>query len=528
MDGHPKQSKRDVRTLAIEFSEDVGSVSDIDGEDPPIEVYGPLAEDETAEDAFPPILPIDVDIEDSIVEFSFDPPLGTGRYRVVVYQGGYEKASSGTDFDLGPFTGWDLQVHNTSQRHNAEGGEQELKSTEPTGPRLKAVLLDGEAAEKAVGLSAETLTVVTTEPAEVSLTLRPLLQSARKPLYERYVTKNTHAHEGNPAVTFAAAGPIRDYKWAVQPENTTGQLPLDDEQNLAWAAPVVREPTEAQFDPMVDASASTRTGTIADPPNEYHELNATVTPQAAAAPISSYEARTVLWPKTINNERATPDRHPGVYEDSVYEDHDTDDPLKEKFAAYDLPLHTELIVEINGRRVWTGQTPLLPTLVTPMQVKRELGWDVEAKPMEVRRSIWHASLEAVRLWGCSLPTEGPTSSMQEFVLTYLENPIDRTSGTMNEMRTRLGDQSVDAQSDRSGKRRLSALASILKDCKAGAPLYPEDKIPAASAGVGQGASDEYYKPKTADTAARRIAPMARPLFYSRRPPYKSEFHRLDL
>lgn len=529
MYGSPERSERQVETITLDLPRAVSSVEDLDS-DPAVKVYGPLAEGEGPEDADTVHVPSDVDVHGSVVEFTFETPLERGRYWVTFYQTRV-KADNEEPFELfnddgSPFVGWELQVLNVTPRHRAEGGEQEIKDRPaPGGPRLKQVMTDGEAASS-VQLSGETLTVVTTEQAEVDLIFRPLLKNARRTLYERHVTKTSHTVDGNPAVTFASAGPIGDYQWArYHGTDTTGRLPLDKEGNLAWATPVMREPTEAHLDPLVSGQTGTRQSTDDDgTTNTYDELRLDVTPQSPSAPIGAYESRPLLWPNTINGNN-TPEENPRLFPEAVYHSGAEFEGTDERVAAFDLPLHTEVIVEVNGRRVWSGQTRLVPTLLSIPHYERELGITVEDRAQALQ-TIWQASLEAIRLWGCNLPKSGPTSAMQEFVLTYAASPPDRTSGTQGQTSSQMGDQSVDAKSDRSAERRLQSLADLLRDCKASAPLYPEDRTPTESAGVAENAPSEYYKPQPLHRVARRIAPLSSPERWHQNPIYRSEYHRL--
>jgi hypothetical protein len=117
------------------------------------------------------------------------------------------------------------------------------------------------------------------------------------------------------------------------------------------------------------------------------------------------------------------------------------------------------------------------------------------------------------------------------VLTRLANPVDRTASAQGETKSSVGSQSTTAQSDRSGERRLSALAALLKDCEEKVPMRPEDKIPSMSVGYAADANNLY--PKTTSNPAERIAP----LFdrdrtgleqHYRTTKYLSEYHRMGL
>lgn len=270
------------------------------------------------------------------------------------------------------------------------------------------------------------------------------------------------------------------------------------------------------------------------PQNLYTEYSPLVTPQKRAASLQQYDGASTAWPKEIYDTTVTPDRNPRLFEDAVYvgETHETGwSPIEERYGVFDLPLQSELVVRVNGQERWRGQTRLLPTLIEPRMAELELGWDISSRAarQEAMRRIWKASMEALRLWGCSLPRNGkPTPSMVEFVLTRLANPVDRSSGVQGDATSKLGDQMTRAKSDRASERRLANLGELLRNCEETVPLDINEQLPMKGVGVASNASPEYYPHHGSRNLMKKIAPLYDPTQLQHIEPYRSEHHRLDL
>lgn len=532
--GRPEESRREQRTLALELPRQIAGTTDPTGDRPPMEVYDITGLEDPDFEELSPITPVDVDTEGPIAEFHFNPALEPGRYRVVVRQQRLN-AQDGEPYELTengrPWTGWTFEVLNASDRHQPSvSGEKETK-TDPA-PGVD-VYLDGEK-PGCYGLSGETITVVPEdESAEVELLIKPLLSGINAPLYMDYVSKTHHTVDEKRAVTFAAIAPIKDYRYAVyHGADTVGKVPQTDSKNNHLAGvPVMREPTKAKHAPLISYEKSEVSPQ--GHPNTYEEVIYTATPQSKIAKPKEHHSARILGPKDIQDAHNTPDTNPRLFDNPIYNEDGVPDE-SEKVAALDLPLHSKIAVEVDGRRVWSGQTRLLPVFVPPKRAAAELGWTLEngrAKAEALER-IWRASIEASRLWGCGLPPgPKPPPTAVEFVLTRLANPIDRTDGVQGESRSQVGQQRTAAKSDRAGERRLSALAALLRDCESSVPMRPEDHVPAQSVGYGASANERY--PAAQDNPADIIAPLydtdregLSQHYYTTK--YISEYHRMGL
>jgi hypothetical protein len=528
--GRPEESRREQRTLALELPRDIADTTDPAGDRPPIEVYDVTDLEDPDLSGMAPITPIDVDLEGPIAEFHFSPALEPGEYQVVVRQSRltaedrepYELLEDGF-----PWTGWTFQVLNASDRHEPDvAGEKETRTR--TRPSTE-VYIDGDTAGSH-GLSGETITVIPGEETdEVELLIKPLLSGQKAPLYADYVSKTPHTVDGKQAFTFSAAAPIEDYRWGVyHGVNTVGQVPQTSGSKVV-GVPVMREPVAAEYDPLVTYTRKS----VERAPNTYATVEYDVTPQNKSVEVSKLEQDLIIGPEKIEDSYDTPDTNPRLFDHGIYRDKPAPEPTDE-VAVLDLPLHCQLAVEVDGRRVWGGQTRLLPVFVSLERAEAELGWvlDNPQAESEALRRIWRASIEASRLWGCGMPPgPRPPGTVREFVLTRLANPIDRTSGTQGETRSQIGGQRTSAKSDRAGERRLSALAALLKDCESSVPMRPEEHIPAMSVGYADAANTQY--PEAGGNPADIIAP----LYDSRRKgldqhfytsQYISEYQRMGL
>lgn len=533
--GRPEESRREQRTLALELPRTISSTTDPTGDRPPVEVYDITGADDPDLSEMSPITPVDADLEGPIAEFHFSPALEPGEYRVVVYQQRLQ-ADDGKPYELltdtgRPWTGWNFQVLNASDRHQpSTSGDTETK-TDPA-PSID-VYLDGQE-PGCYGLSGETITVVTgEESAEVELLIKPLLSGIKAPLYMDYVSKTTHTVGGDHAVTFAAVAPIKDYRYDIyHGVDTVGRVPASGGEHVA-GVPVMREPVEAQHAPLT--SYEKTTVSPQGHPNTYDQVLYTATPQSKAAKPNAYESRRILASGgSLQDKYDTPNTNPRLFSDDVLYREEPVPAEDEKIAALDLPLHSRIAVEVDGQRIWSGQTRLLPVFVDTGRASAELGWTLDHPPAEAEalRKIWRASIEACRLWGCGLPPgPKPPPTVTEFVLTRLANPIDRTAGSQGESRSQIGRQRTAAKSDRAGERRLSALATLLKDCETSLPMRPEDHVPAQSVGYASDASERY--PASGDNPADLIAPLydtdregLAQHYYSTQ--YINEHHRMGL
>lgn len=527
--GYPKETQRDVRTVVLDLPRPVDSTTDIDGERPPIKLHGPLSEDEKPSEGNYRKAEA-LDIEGTTVRVHYNPTLGPGRYRVLVYQSRIE-AEDGDSYDLRNedqthFVGWDIKVLQAEPRHGARPPTRE--PDEPEEEIFYEVLLDGDPAPK-FEMSGEVLTIVTEDPASVELEIEPLYAQENRSLYENYLSRKEHTVDGQPAVSYFAAGPVFDYKYGLyNGHDTMGRVPVDaDTKRAGVYLPLFREPVPAQYDPLVD----TDTEVVEVEGNSYYKTSYTIRPQVDVGNLFAYETPDFVFPIQVNNEYNTPDRNPRLFPHSVFVPQNCV-PVETNTGPLDLPLHSCLHVCIGDERVWTGQTRLLPMLVTLRQVKAELGWDIHGpiQRREALQRIWHASQEALDLWKCPFRSSRVPASLMEFVLTRLANPVSRTDGTQGAVTTRLGDEAFTGRSDNAAARRLSGLSQLISECESEVPIEVEDLIPTGSAGLAENANNEWYPALNQHSrgAQRRIAPAYDPTYRRSLRPHRGEFLRWNV
>lgn len=510
--GSPHKARRELHTLTVDLPREVESVSPVAGDRPPLVVYGPVTKGQPYHEADTQ-LPHAHDINGTTVQFHFDPPIEEGGYRVVAYIDRF-KAADGEPFDIFdetqgvPWTGWELQILESTPRYGPAPPHVETKTIEPAPATSFSVFLDGKTTP-AVEASGEVLTVVTEEPATVELEIEPLLTGRQCSLYEKWLTKKQYdLDDGRAAVSFASVGPVGSYKWAkYAPMKTKGRFPIDKGQ-LLIGEPVMRIPEPAVVDPHLDREETigfSKDGHV----NSYTRVQYHARPQDPESLLDEYVSRPILSPEVLHDSNNTPDRNRNLFPNAVYQE---EAPGPEaRIGTYDLPLQSKVHIKINGERRKTIQTRLLPLITTPERVRTELNLDGGRPDDDWLRRIWRASMIALNLWGCSLPRNGyPTPSMTEFVLMYLSHGPQRQDGAQGMQTATLGPQTTKVQSDRRASRRLANLADRLKNCETEAPFDLEDDVPSRTVGLSEGADFNHYAPVSRRRLMKELLPIYSP------------------
>lgn len=179
-------------------------------------------------------------------------------------------------------------------------------------------------------------------------------------------------------------------------------------------------------------------------------------------------------------------------------------------ASFDLPVNARLRVRIDGEVVWWGQTRLLPLLVPAETLYLSMAEDptAVASDLELARLrflIWRASIEALSLWACQLPT-APTPSMQAYVAARVRSGLLEDDGLQGQITVRLGDHMVSGRRDPVLERLLADLVERLRACD------PEAPPPGGRSPMG---------------AFARLAVEALPDFHPPRHPYSSYGTQVD-
>lgn len=456
-------------------------------------------------DSLPRLEPASVSytVGSTVVHFTFADLIAPGSYRVVVLQSRLKDMSGNTIElldELGePWTGWDLLVI-PGVRSFAEPGVQEPLVLRPTNPPLVRVVddnqftvrLDGTAvpAGKSV-LSGEVLTVETTNPADITLEVEYLMRGQTMSLYELYLHRILEPADGGLHRThFVSVGPVWDAAWAVYyGHRTDGTLPIDSETNqlVVWPG-VVTTPK-----PITSSPRITLTSEEVAPqghPNTYTKVSYTVTPLKDPN-LASYTSLDLIYPKVLVDADDTPIENPRMFPGGVYFPTMLAPTEDDTVASYDLPINCRIRIYANGTEIWWGQTRLVPMLVSSRRFFQLRGGRPfsHAEISDIELQVMRASVEALTLWKCVLPTS-VTSTMEEYVLTRLAYGWPLEDSSTGAYMVRLGDHMFSGTSDDMLHRRLSNLADLLARCVADAPIFPDDEMPAAVAMV---ASASYLK-----------------------------------
>ena len=511
--GSPEKARRELYTLTVDLPREVEDVTALEGDRPPLVVYGPIKKGQPYHEADMQ-RPHAYDINGVTVDFHFDPPIKEGRYRALAYIDRF-KAADGEPFDIfdertgAPWTGWFFDILESTSRYGPAPPHIEQVTEETPEPVQVSVHLDGSPAPD-VQASGEVLTVITSEPADVSLNISPLIQGRQGTLYEKFLTQHYYdLEDGRTAVSFVSTGPVDDYKWAkYYPMDTMGRLPLEPNRSLLIGEPVMRRPEPAVVDPHMEREETIGFSKEGHE-NSYTRVRYHVTPQNPESFLTDYTSRSFLSPEIIHDQNNTPDRNAHLFPNAIYRE-DVIGP-EALIGTFDLPLQSRIQVMVNGRPRRSLQTRLVPLITSPSRVRSELDMDGGRSDEEWLEKIWRASMVALRLWGCSLPANGyPTPSMTEFVFMYLLGGPERMDGAQGTQHVRLGPQTTITQSDRAQSRRLANLADMLADCIAEAPFDLQDHVPSQTVGISAGANHKHYGPLRSKQLMRRLLPMYTP------------------
>jgi len=541
--GFPKESRRPVQTIKLDLPVEIGSVEDPTGDRPPIKVFGPYDADEEGVDLgeYDPVTPIDHEINENVVKFPFEEPFGRGMYKVVVYQSRIYRSSNGEAIELTvdetgeAWRGWQFQVLDETVSQPRPGNQRTVTRGRDR-PKVEVFLDGNKVPSGSSELSGEVLTVESTGSAQISMETEPLLSKApAESMYSCFrgeVAESKEVdHETVYVRHFASAGPVGKMKWAHYHETpTVGKLPVDDDKEAKVGIPVVRPVKRPDNDPLLTWERSTESPSV-DHENTYQIVHYCAEPQTPGLGFDSYRSTAIVAPETINNDANTPDINPKIYPDAVYKEDADDLPSQSmKAGVFDLPLNSEVRVKVNGRVRWWGQTRMLPALVSPRDANASIDHlNVETRESRTKllRDIWKASMEALELWGSSLPTDAAgqgvvVSTMRDFVLTRLAIGSPYQEGIQGEASGEQGGQQFSAQGDRAMRRRLHALSQLLKEGEANAPIMPEDDLPTAQATVGAEAGLT-FRTAAGRTQTNCLIPTYEPMDY-----YPIRRHRRNL
>ncbi|RME29042.1 MAG: hypothetical protein D6800_03245 [Candidatus Zixiibacteriota bacterium] len=337
-------------------------------------------------------------------------------------------------------------------------------------PAPAQVYLDGKLLKPGQpDLSGEVLTIVADPSAQIELIVEPLL--GEDTLYQRYLHHTDVIENGVLYQHWGSAGLIQNYKYAVYyGHQTQGKMLLDGGRFLI-ATPVLRIPSAN--DPLIGRNTQTLQAGL----NSYQVTSLDVTPykniEIDGIPVQQYQPRPFVIPENIVDPNDTPQTNPFLFPGYLYLD--SLQPLDgdEQMAVFDLPLNSRIYVVVNGQEVWWGQTRLLPMLVSPRRIQRSFSSMEELADLSYW--IWRASMEALSLWKCALPSS-VNVTMEEFVLSRVAYGWPREDGSQGSIRVQVGDTSFSGTSDHSLKRRLANLAEMLRACQDDPGLFPEDEF----------------------------------------------------
>lgn len=439
--GSPTRHYGRLEAVHLDLPRAVAWVKEINQEKPPLEVLGPLSPGQPPAEA-ERRLPDSITIEDRVVTFEFEDGLKPGRYHILVHQSRFRldgesetlDKSHGLMTDAGVFRGWELNIYPADEApeigdpadtpHWDDDGRISEPGTRPADfGNILGVYLDGNRVQVGQSeLSGRSLTVRSEGPVEVELRVKQLMPNPTRLGYEEYVVQDEIAG-GDPddihEYRFEAQGPLNGRNWAVYHGRVTeGRIPRNDLGQLAFGEAVIGPP--------------------------------------------------------------------GSYDGPIHVDDLSNIFADEETVAFDLPVGCRLEIWQHGplgtesQRVWWGQTRLIPLFISADRfLMLETGTSSESRSAaeiaDLRRTIWRASLEAARLWGCTWPNHVP-ETVEAYVLTRLAMGWPDENGVQGEVFARLGDQAYRGESDKALERRLKSLAQELKACNREADLFPEDSV----------------------------------------------------
>lgn len=526
--GTPEQAYAKLRKITLDLPENIAFVNDSSNNKPALYLIGPLVDDGRELTDFPQIHPIDRNWKDRVVNFVFD-GIDQGTYQVV-FHASRVRTVSGDPLELtyddgNPWAGWVLSVLPGSRELQDPEDETEVEIPDGidsplyglSAPSLK-VYLDG--ASKPTGsceLSGEVLTVETVGPADVQIKILPLLPGATSgnTLYERYIVRTTQELDDQTTVLnhFTSAGPMFAYKWAKYFGcDTEGTIP-SHQGGILISTGVVRAVTAATEDPYITHSVD-EGFILPDHDNSYDVVQYSVNTQNPNAKLSNYTTRKFVFPDTIIDTNNTPGNNTGLIADSIYYPYDETVTSADNVGVLDLPIMSRIQIFIDGELSWWGQTRMLPLLIRTDQYGLQTGSTSASagEEADLKFRIWRASVEALSLWKCSLPTNGAGTvyvprTMSEYVATRLAYGWPYENGTQGSVTVRVGDHFFQSKSDHSLVSRLQNLASLLEQCVEVPGIMPEDDMFADTAYLASEANPKYYPEQGAYSITQTIAPL---------------------
>lgn len=521
MTGFPLDHQGPLPTIGIDFGREVefvreGAAPVVTGDGrtlypvvksvPPIRVKGPISEaayETGVLDDEPERIPDFFEITGSVVRFHFTEPLQTGTHRVLVYASrfrlsGLSDGEGVVDDNGDPYQGWSVVIQHGVPVREAPAPAAIEPSAYPAPPKTTAtpgsvrVFLDGKPLPPGSSeLSGEALVVETSETTMSSLELR--VEGAARTDYETYLVRTPITGPGGgSAMMFTSGFPIGSSAWAqFFGVRTEGTIPLDGRGRLASGIGVVRPPTLARDGFRIEET------TVEAGQTTYDLITYHARPASGGLPEWS---TSFVYGEPVAPTDPTPHTQPDLFDHAFYGASRGDD----YFAVLDLPVCCRLsLVHTDEfgmeKELWWGQTRLLPLLVQAREVATALGRPptTPAELAELRASIHTASIEALSLWGCALPTY-PVAVMVEYVKTRVASGWNRTGGLLGKFSARIGDHAVSGERDDLGVRRLRGLTAMLQNCDYGPGIRPEDVEP--------------Y-----DAGIAHIASLARPEYHPHRP-----------